>query len=345
MKTNQTKARASPDKAARATTVTLNASTSRRQTFNDREYVVVPSIALVECVANGELEPASEFGRHAAAWDGRPVCVHHPEVNGVPISANSLSVMSANVGFLANSRLDGSKLKVDTYIDVLKCEEVGGETLEALRSVERGDEMDISVGHFCDLELSSGTYNGEAYSAIRRNHRPDHLALLPGGVGACSWLAGCGIGRTNQKEDGDVKVNSKQRQSKLSHNARFTANAVGVGELFAALEDAVAESVGNYWGFIIREVFPDEMQVVYQLEDDSYGYNGDTLRHAYTLDEATMSATLTGDAEPVVRRTTYEPLPATNSEDCDCKGDDMKKNERVSKLIKNSERFNEEDRG
>jgi 2'-5' RNA ligase len=56
----------------------------------------------------------------------------------------------------------------------------------------------VSIAYFCDFEQAAGEFGGEAYSAIQRNLRPDHVALLPDEIGSCSVLDGCGANRVNR---------------------------------------------------------------------------------------------------------------------------------------------------
>src|SRR5690606_20175922 len=44
-----------------------------------------------------------------------------------------------------------------------------------------------------------GELNGKPYTAKQVNLRPDHVALLPGEVGACSIADGCGAPRINSQ--------------------------------------------------------------------------------------------------------------------------------------------------
>jgi len=63
----------------------------------------------------------------------------------------------------------------------------------ALAYIRSGNPLEVSLGCFTDPSAEEGDFNGEHYDAIAHNHRPDHLALLPGGKGACSWEDGCGV--------------------------------------------------------------------------------------------------------------------------------------------------------
>jgi hypothetical protein len=52
---------------------------------------------------------------------------------------------------------------------------------------------EVSAGIFADEEYSPGKWNGEDFVGISKNVKPDHLALVSEGQGACSWSDGCGI--------------------------------------------------------------------------------------------------------------------------------------------------------
>jgi hypothetical protein len=49
-----------------------------------------------------------------------------------------------------------------------------------LARVEQG-QRELSMGYYCDIELESGVYNGEAFDVRQRNIRYDHCACVPKG--------------------------------------------------------------------------------------------------------------------------------------------------------------------
>ena len=65
--------------------------------MDGRDYAVVPIVALVAGVVNGELVTADELSAFVAAWNGRPVPLRHPQDANGPISANSPSVIEGSV--------------------------------------------------------------------------------------------------------------------------------------------------------------------------------------------------------------------------------------------------------
>lgn len=183
----------------------INNYSIRTEMHQGRRHLVVPAIMMregVHCGSHGPLlHPAEELGKYTSAWNGMPVIVRHPQdSNGNYISANSPNVVDMQViGRVYNTSMSNDKLRAEVWIDEEKTRQVSPETLAY---INQNRPLDVSVGVFTDDEESTGTWNGEEYTAIARNHRPDHLALLPGEQGACSWADGCGI-RANKK-GGDV---------------------------------------------------------------------------------------------------------------------------------------------
>jgi len=194
----------------------------RKDTFKGASYLVVPVVAIIEGVLQGmnapdpEFAPAAEFGRYPEGWNGRPVVMDHPtDGSGNPISANAAPVLEAtSFGHIFNSRLDGSKLKVEAWIDTAKADAMGGNFAETVQRINAGEIVEVSVGAYITPIPAKGTHNGKAYSAIWSNVVPDHLALLSNGIkGACSVEDGCGTPRTNHspedKNDMTLKTSGK----------------------------------------------------------------------------------------------------------------------------------------
>jgi hypothetical protein len=172
----------------------------RTESLHGTTHYVVPVVALVEGVLQGmnaaepELALAEEFGKTPAGWNGRPLVMNHPVVNGAPVSANSPDVLESYAfGQIFNTQLDGKKLKCEAWISQDRVDAIGGEVADTLKRLQDGEVIEISTGLFTDLEEKKGRFNGTDYSGIWRNIVPDHLAFLSEGVlGACSVADGCG---------------------------------------------------------------------------------------------------------------------------------------------------------
>jgi len=178
--------------------------TIRDEEHQGQKHIVVPVAMIVEGIMSGSHGPllhlADEFGRFVGAWNGIPVTIQHPQEDGIPVTANSPSVIdNQTVGRIYNARMEGPKLMAEAWISIPCIQQVSPSTLALIQSQF---PMEVSIGVFTEDELTPGTWNGENYIGIARSHRPDHLALLPGGVGACSVAAGCGL-RTNENKEID----------------------------------------------------------------------------------------------------------------------------------------------
>lgn len=167
---------------------------------------------LRETVVNGAFVARNELKPNE--WNGVPVTIHHPQDdNGNFISAASDEILDQyGVGVIQNAALEGDKLRAEACIDVERCEELAPGLVAALLASE---PCDVSTGYFAKSTKRAGVYGAKKYETTHHNLRPDHLALLPGDVGACSWADGCGV-RANRELD-----------------------SMNVSELTAALRDAL----------------------------------------------------------------------------------------------------------
>lgn len=174
----------------------------RNGTFQDRPYLVVPVVALMEGVlwaSNAEapeLVLASELQMAPAGWNGRPVVVNHPEILGRYVSANSPQVLEAEeFGKIFNAQAPEDRLLLEAWLDEERAEKVGVKAKEIVRRAKEHQDIGVSVGTFMTLEATQGIWrDGNKYSGIWRGIVPDHLAMLPEEVkGACSIEMGCGV--------------------------------------------------------------------------------------------------------------------------------------------------------
>jgi len=170
-------------------------------TLDGKEYYVLPTILCREGVMNGLLYRAKELAKLAVTWNGKPVTIYHPTVNGTPVSASSKDVIeNSQVGLLLNVHWDAelNALKGSAYIEKDKLPKVSTLTLELLNN---NQNIDVSTGLFHDTLDESGEFNGKAYYGIAINYVPDHLAVLPDQKGACSWEDGAGLPRLNEDKE------------------------------------------------------------------------------------------------------------------------------------------------
>lgn len=177
----------------------INAAATRHATFEGRDHLVAPVIAVREGVLNGMLVLYDEFSAYPQAWEGVPLPIYHPQKGQTRVTANTPDVLEKQVaGRMFNVAADPTtkSLKGELWIDVEKAKTLT-DGPEIIRRLEAGENLEVSTGYYSDLELTAGVHDGKAYDSIQRNMRPDHVAMLPGKIGACSWADGCGAPRLN----------------------------------------------------------------------------------------------------------------------------------------------------
>ena len=169
-----------------------------RKTFlHGRPHIVVPVSMIVPGVLNGSGGPIlytrEENVKSVNLWNGMPVTVNHPvDDDGTPTSARSPGILDKwAIGTVMNTSSNG-KLVAEVFLDVNRTNQLDR---RIIRDIERGKPIELSTGLFMDKEKApeDSVHNGEPYDFIARNFRPDHLAILPDEVGACSIKDGCGV--------------------------------------------------------------------------------------------------------------------------------------------------------
>ena len=174
----------------------------RTETLEGKKHVVVPCVLAVEGVLNGSkgplYYPSSELRASVPHWNGRPVVIYHPDMQHNCMAGNPTVFTRQKVGTVFNVRFEGKALKGECWLDADRLQAVDWRVLTA---VNRGEVMEVSTGLFTDNDPSPGHFNGRKYDANARNHRPDHLAILPDLKGACSIADGAGLCRNEVAEE------------------------------------------------------------------------------------------------------------------------------------------------
>ena len=260
--------------------------TVREETLDGKKHLVVPVVMMVEGVHIGSKGPilhmGAELSKWTEAWNGIPVTIAHPIKEGTNVSANAPDVLdSSSVGRIFNTTYDNG-LKAEAWIDFDK---INAKSIEALEAIQNGEPLDVSVGVFNDTEEAEegAQWNGESYDTIAYNYRPDHLALLPGEEGACSWKDGCGI-RTNKKGGDEVKelLTTFQELSEKGYVVSLLNNEMGFREIQEALQVKLQSLNADGKYHYIEEVFDDA--IVYSKWADG---GGETLyKQGYTMDDS-----------------------------------------------------------
>lgn len=276
-------------------------------------HIVVPVIMMVEGVHCGSHGPllhlGQDLGRFPGAWNGIPVVVNHPEENGVGVSANSPDIVDEQViGRVYNTHFEDGKLRAEAWINENKASQVSPEVLTYLRS---GRPLDVSLGVFTEDEPTSGEFNGEEYTAIARNHRPDHLALLPGAQGACSWEDGCGVRANKDGSEGGehlTKENQFDPIKAMKEYARqgyfLQTNEQGYRELASVLQSKLDAMDSDIRAHYLEELYEDYfIYCVSRIDGDGPSQNTLYKRSYSTNEDGTVE--FGEDTTPVVRKVEY----------------------------------------
>jgi hypothetical protein len=173
---------------------------ARRETLDGKEYYVVNATTIVPGVLSGSKGPMlyqpDEVAQTVDAWNGMPIVLNHPFINGKPTSGRTPAVLEKyGLGTVYNSTFDG-ELKHEAWFDV---EATKKKALQIYNALQAGDPIELSTGLYTnEVEAPKGSvWNGSSqYEYVARDMRPDHLAILTNERGACSNADGCGINVT-----------------------------------------------------------------------------------------------------------------------------------------------------
>jgi hypothetical protein len=176
----------------------------QHHTWNGHTHLVVPVVMLQESVIHAVNAPTPEFvpltSLSAAPqhWNDKPLMLGHPTRDGQQISANDPSVLEAKcIGSIRHVRVKDRKLVGEAWVDIAKAIKLGAAKLvDRLRNAE---PVEVSVGAFVTTNQRKGTHRGKPYEGEWVQIVPDHLALLPESVGACSISMGCGANRAAEQ--------------------------------------------------------------------------------------------------------------------------------------------------
>lgn len=333
----------------------------RPDTLDNIEYLVCPTILLVEGIMNNLFYGAQECAKFPESWNGRPVVVDHPELLGKPISANSPAIVERQtVGQIFNVLWDdvAKKLKGEVWINIAKCEKVAPVILQMLR-----DNMclEVSTGLFTECDGKAGVWNSKQFLGTVSNFRPDHLALLPNDKGACSWEDGGGLPRVNKDKNKNTESGRKGAMAMfraLGQKFGFfpTNDEHSHTDIFFALDQllgATLEIPADDFAFI-DDVFDDTFVYVWVSHADG---TRRLFQQGYRLLEG-EEVEFVGDPVEVRERREFVPVTNEDGSETGGPGDDrgtatnkdkdkevrMNRKEKITALIANSSDWVEGDR-
>lgn len=182
--------------------LTINTNGRVRRAYkNNREYLVAPLTLIVPGVLSGSqgpiYYPPDEIARDPHGWEGMPLLAYHPQLpSGEHVSANHAGIVEKQgIGFVSKPAINPVKqtLNGEGWFDVERVAKVDPRILNALKA---GQPIELSTGLFIqrrDEAPLGANHNGQGYTHIGRDYRPDHVAILPDQLGACGIRDGCGV--------------------------------------------------------------------------------------------------------------------------------------------------------
>ena len=269
--------------------------------------------------------PADEVLKDPSVWNHIPIVVNHPSENGKPTSARKSNVLNEHgIGILLNAG-GKDKLTAEGWFDIEKTQKIDERIFEAL---EASRPIELSTGLFTTNEPapSGSEFMGRPYDYIARNHKPDHLAVLPDGIGACSVQDGCG-----------VLVNEKGLIT-LESNQSLLLNQPSHESLRQTLNNLLDERFGV--NTFVVEVFNNFL--IYEFDNKFF-------RIGYSVDlrsDNPSKIKLSNDSPvEVIRVVQYKPVRnVTNKKEDNMSLSEEKKKELVDSLIGNECCWEEDNR-
>lgn len=273
----------------------------KNKTLQGRDFLVAPVSMLLPGVFTGSAGPIlydeKDIKASIAAWNAKPITIGHPaNQNGEQVSGCTPESLDANsVGMILNTKFNSrtKKLQAEAWFDIAR-----------LTSVPRADiihtallanqKMEVSTGLFVETLIGNGTHEGKDYVAKAMNYKPDHLAIILDGEGACSLKDGAGL-LVNK----GAKATRPERAPRLVGNAKSLLDQVdGVREAVYA-KYQVYSDVGPSTYVYIEEIYSNA--VIFEIVT---GDSGAYFKQNYEITDGEV--TLLGELMPVVKTVSYQ---------------------------------------
>ena len=272
----------------------------RETTLKGSKYIVAPVSMIVEGVWPGSqgavYYEGEDIAKSVPAWNHKPITIGHPALpDGTQVSGTSPeSLEKHSVGLVLNTRYNRKtkKLQAEAWFEVERLSKVeGGEIIHS--ALLANHKLEVSTGLFVDALVGNGSFNDKAYVAKASNYRPDHLAIILSGEGACSLKDGAGL-----------LVNKAGKPTRPEAAPLLIGNAKNLSEIVDKVRTAV---------YAAHEVYRDDEPSTYAYVEAVYDKyvvfatstagESSTFRQNYAMEND--SVTLLGEVIPVVRKVTY----------------------------------------
>lgn len=300
----------------------------RREKLEGRDHLVVPCVMLKEAVLEGSAGalyyPADEIETSPEAWNGMPIVIDHPEIEGESVTARQAEVFNTRkVGVLLETEAEDGKLRTECWFDEERTKAVDKRVYNA---IVKKKKMEVSTGLGGEVEDKKGTFNGTAYTGVVRNFKPDHLAVLPDKIGALSVKQGGGLftNALSKEPEGFQQVAARSiTEAVKGLGITLIENELSFSDVSRTLCDLLSSEYGEpgkYWSGYVVDVF--EGYVVFRNGDTTY-------RQDYTSTNDQIA--LTGEPVEVRRTVSY----VTNASETEMAKKLSDKKKFVDRLITN----------
>lgn len=227
-------------------TIVANISgATRRERLYGRDFLVAPVTMIVPGVLAGSAGPIlyemDGIKNSVYSWNAMPLVLNHPmDDEGRMLSARTPEILrERGLGFVFNAGA-ADKLAAEAWFDIERTRMVSPATLSA---VESGQAVEISTGLNLAAEPTKGVWNkadgtSVHYNMIAHNYRPDHLAIITEGAGACGIKDGCGVHNKATEDGGETKLLQKTVEKATGASPSDTDTTINSKENLMALKPA-----------------------------------------------------------------------------------------------------------
>lgn len=254
---------------------------------------------LVEGVFAGSLGPVlyreQNIKASVAAWNARPITIGHPEQNGTKVSGCTPEALeTSSIGMVLNTKYNSKskKLQAEAWFDVERLSAVKDADM-VLQALTTNSQLEVSTGLFFETNKQAGDFQGTAYSMEAENFKPDHLAIILDGEGACAIKDGAGL------------LVNKAQAKKPEQPAVLVGNA----KELLALTDKVRAAV-----YQTHEVYRDDAPSTYAYVEQIYASyvlfalseDGKMSYFKQNYEVDGESVKLIGELIPVIKKVSYQ---------------------------------------
>ena len=251
--------------------------TWRRESLGGKDYIVAQGVPLVEGVLNGRFVSAEEFGAFINDWNGVPVVMRHPKENGGSARVPKPDVPV--IGKFYGAKLDGKRLVGEYWLEADQLDNPDGEMVLSRISAQKPSET--STGYWAESIPSVGNWNGRDFAFVDQNIHPDHIALLPDEIGACSLEDGCGMNRNAKQKGGPMPTSRnlhKNADGSLEQRMNevyeaFTSKYRGSGDANTPMSSEAPYITSTFDSYIVVKVDGNFYQVGYARSGDEITFD------------------------------------------------------------------------